>query len=344
MPDTDFDAVRETTWASAARLAGAPTSVMPELSDETIFRATQRIPRITDAPAPVHAPEEPDASPRRIAPDEPGPDRRTMVLALLVAVAALATVIGWPLLDRRPTAPAAVPPLATATLSGTTHSPTPLATPSTTTVTTRPAPPPPVPVPTRTVTTVVTVEVTAPPPATTPTPSPTSSVTPTASPSPTASPAPSGTPTARPTPFPVSTWSFSVAGLGPITLGTPVGSAVAAGYLVPDATAPTVYATAPALGTGIRLTVVGGKISAITITDAGIRSAEGAGVGVPVTTLSTAYGTALVTLTARDAAGRPVSVPGVRGPAGYVAFLQANGTVSTVVVGNTQPDGTIVLP
>jgi hypothetical protein len=343
MQDTDFDAVSESTWASAARQSDVPTVIVPEFSDD-IFRATQRIPRIADAPAPAHARHLTDPPVRHLAPEGSGPDRRTMVLVLLVAVASLATLIAWPLLDRRPSVPAAVPPLSSATLSVMTPAATPLPTRSTTTGTTRPLPPPPapVPVPVETVTAVVTVLVTAPPPSTTPTPSPSPTVTPTDSGSPSASPTPS--PTSGPAPFPVSTWSYTTAGLGPVLLGTTTASALAAGYLVVDAAAPSGYATAPALGTGIQLTVVGGMISAIRITDSGVRSAEGVGVGTPVTTLSTAYGTALVTLVAKDAVGNPVSVPGLMGPTSYVAFGSTNGVVSTIVVGNTQPDGTIVLP
>lgn len=124
----------------------------------------------------------------------------------------------------------------------------------------------------------------------------------------------------------------------------PAASALASGYLVADATAPSGYATAPALGPGVRLSVSGGVISAITITDASISSAEGVGVGTPLTAMSTAFKTALIALPATDAAGNPVTVPGLRGPTSVVAFVPTNGTVSSVIVANTQPDGTIVLP
>lgn len=348
----------DSTAAGAARpdeghAAPEPESALPSgvpeaIFDDTVFRATQRIPTLVG--------EKPQAPTRLVEPqataiDEPGDQlRRTLVPVLLVAALSLGTLIGWQLLQS-PSAGLSVaslgpvgPPTAVSTSSGANSAPTPSTLkpspiPSPTMVSTAISLPPPVrrvPPPGITVTRTITVVA----PATT---SATPSVTPT-TPACAPAPGPSTTsPSVSATALPTSTWLLSTQGLGPVTLGTSAQDAIAAGFLVvapcPDAG----YLTGPSLGSGIRVAVTGEAVSAVVVTDPTIRSQEGVGVGSSVAAVQAAYGSRLTSGTVTDAAGVPHTVWIVDAQTNYLVFQPVGDVVGTVVVGR-QESGRIVLP
>ena len=331
MTESDLHASRVDTPAGVGPGTPAPDDVAPGTGpvnpslDDTIFRTTQRIPRIVDdaAPAPVPAQIE-SMEPSSAEKADPRP--RGLIPVLLIAVASLAALIAWPLLT---TTPAGQRPALTTPTASASQTRTPPASPEAVTspasVAAEPAPAPPKVLPTAQPVQTVTVTAVA-----TSAPAVTASATPSRSATPSGKP--SAGPSLSPTAIPRSGWTFSLAGVGPITLGMPRDAAVAAGYLSPG-TDPLTDATSPALGEGLQLSVLDGRVAVITVTDRLIRSASGVGVGTPLTALSATYGASLQTLPALDTLGRPVTVLGVQDAVSYVAFAASDGAVSAVVVG-----------
>nr|NLI51594.1 hypothetical protein [Propionibacterium sp.] len=308
--------------------AGAPTvaAAGPGTATDPLFRATVRLPRVSPVEPPP-LPAEPAASeptmPAALDVPSGGPttqQHRRLALVLGLAVAAVGGLVGWRLLahEAAPRAiPAPVPTVATPaptpapppTLATTRRTPVPVVE---TSVGYGPPPPPQYsPVPVRTITHTVLVSVPAPHEATaTPTPSPTAS-----------SPA-TPTPTTPLPTIPTAGWRFDPTGVGPITLGMPVAVAAQEGFLVPDAAAAEGFVTSPALQ-GVRLWLADGLVIGVVVTDPGIRSAEGLGVGTPLADLERLFGDALVMVTLRDTAGQTSPLPGLEYPTSFLAFVPA---------------------
>lgn len=277
--------------------------------------------------------------------------RRVLVPVLLVAVTALAFGIAsrWSApTDQRPSGvrlTLGAPEPAVAAAEGAPALAAPTAAPGEILPLPAPVPPAPppeeqaeAPAPTLTVVQTVVVVVAAPETATpSPTPSPTTPTpSPSATPTPTPSPAPTTTP-GSPAPLAPDAWPLGPDGIGPLTLGLAAADAVHAGYLVADPQATGGYRASPALAGVVSVQVAAGVVRTITVTAPGPRTAEGAGVGTPLTELSALYGTALVPLPLPDAAGAPGTVPGLDLPASTMLFVPAGDAVGRVIIAS-KPD------
>ena len=198
-----------------AQAGRGPEGPAPELDapagtghalDDTIFRTTQRIPRIVDAPI-VTPPDAP--------PPVREPVRRGLIPVLLVAVASLGALIAWPLLTATPPAqrPAVVPPVTTSMPTAVAPLSTDAAPSEVTPTHATPEPEPvPLPIPVRPATRpapTVTVTVVA---TSTISVSPSSTATPSASPTP--SPTPTPHPSESPTQSPSASGTFSADDIG----------------------------------------------------------------------------------------------------------------------------------
>lgn len=308
-----------------------PTRQQPEPPDSPLYRETARIPSLPATAGADSAggvpPEEPDFPPATPGPP-PEQQHRRLAPVLLLAVAAVAGVVAWRLLLTPglggtlaipvPTSAAAVQPTATpgpssasvpAPIGTTGYLPLPLPALS--------------PAPARTVTQTVLVTVPA-PHAPSATPAPTTTTPTTAA----TTPGATTTPPAPPPTISTAGWVFGPTGVGPLTLGMPVAVAAQQGLLVPDAAAASGFRTSPAL-LGVELWVANGVVTGVVITDPGVRSAEGLGVGSRLSEVSHLYGPAIVMLTLRDATGSTLTLPGVQYPTTYLAFVPATGATPT---------------
>lgn len=367
----DLDLTAPLPAVDVPRPEGVPSALespAPRLPDPVdpvdlpLFRSTARIPTL-DAEGRPAAADDARAAPEAsgmaeatagygppgppLADPEPAAQHRRLVPVLLLAVVAVAGVVGWRLLPHGLGLTAIpVPPSATAVEP--TPGPTTPVPSGTSGVPPVPGPayvPPPLPhlppAAVRTITQTVLVTVPAP------------HETPAGGASPPDSAAPSSTPSVGVTSPPIVTtdWRFGPAGVGPITLGMPAVVAAQQGYLVPDAAAPEGFVSSPALR-GVELWVAQGVVSGVIITDPAIRSTEGMGVGTPLAEVHRLFGDAIVMVTLADAAGVTRSLPGLEYPSTYLAFVPTGddpaspsptGPATPAPAGSPTPSGSATL-